>query len=50
MVLMTGSSFAEDDLHTAAFDLRIQEPFASTADLLQVVDQAIGIRDERGYA
>jgi len=47
-VLMTGWGLSNRDPRTASFDLRIQKPFESMAALLQVVEQAIGIRDERG--
>jgi len=46
-VLMTGWSLADDDPRLMAFDLSIQKPFADMAALLQVVDRAIQMRDQR---
>ncbi len=46
-VLMTGWSLADDDPRLMAFHLSIQKLFADMAALLQSVDRAIQIRDQR---
>jgi signal transduction histidine kinase/DNA-binding response OmpR family regulator len=47
-VLMTGWSLSDDDPRTTNFDLRIQKPFESLAHLVEVVDQALHLKDQRG--
>ena len=46
-VLMTGWNLGDDDPRTEPFDLRIQKPFESIADLVDIVDRAIQLKEEQ---
>ena len=46
-VLMTGWSLAANDSRAEPFDFRIQKPFESMAVLIDIVDRAIQLRDDR---